>query len=184
MSTELRLAEDDAYIIKNLWPLYQHEVTRFQVQEPNQHGLLGVDDSVRDIGRAVDALDPWWQDRESLFPYLIVVDGKPAGFNLVAGRSRHPDGTDVDFIVHEFFLLQASRGSGAAELAAKEGFNLHPGSWEIVTWPSNARAIAFWRRTISAHTSGKFSEAQIDHAWGSRRAFRFESGVHEEKVLG
>ena len=100
MSTELRLAEDDAYIIKNLWPLYQHEVTRFQVQEPNQHGLLGVDDSVRDIGRAVDALDPWWQDRESLFPYLIVVDGKPAGFNLVAGRSRHPDGTDVDFIVH------------------------------------------------------------------------------------
>ena len=67
--------------------------------------------------------DPWWREPESLFPYIILVDGYPARFNLVAARSRLPDGIEADFMVHEFFVLHGYRGKGVAERAAIEGFN-------------------------------------------------------------
>ena len=96
-----------------------------------------------------ESLNPWWRDPTSLFPYLIVVDGLPVGFNLIAARSRLPNGIQADFAVHEFFVIHAFRGRSVAEQAAIEGFNRHKGKWEVVTYPTHLRAIAFWRRVVS-----------------------------------
>ena len=44
---ELRLSdEEDAYIIRNLWPLYLHDVSEFDGCRPNRHGIVGQ----REIG--------------------------------------------------------------------------------------------------------------------------------------
>ena len=44
MNVELKLPEDeDAYIIKNLWPPYQHDISEFHGSVLNRHGLFGVD---------------------------------------------------------------------------------------------------------------------------------------------
>ncbi|MEQ8848299.1 hypothetical protein [Botrimarina sp.] len=176
MNVVLKLADrDDARVIKNLWPLYQHDVSQFDAGfVPNRHGLFNPDDGVASWKRHTDeAIAGWWGAPESLFPYLILADGRPAGFNLVAARPALSGAIDADFVVHEFFVLHPFRGKGVAEQAAIEGFNGRPGKWEVVTWPTHARAIAFWRRVINGYTSGEYTEAEVDHAWGRRVAFRF-----------
>jgi predicted acetyltransferase len=118
MNVELKLSTDqDAHIIKNLWPLYQHDVSEFDASKPNRHGLFGVDDSVTTLAEHSKSLDAWWKDPQSLFPYLILVNGYPAGFNLAAARSRLPESIQADFVVHEFFVLHAYRGKGIGERA-------------------------------------------------------------------
>lgn len=176
LKVELRLsAGEDAQVIKNLWPLYQHDLSAFDGAVPNRHGIFSDNDEMTTLAEQMTSLDPWWQDSASLFPYLIVVDGFPAGFNLIAARSRLPAGIQADFVVHEFFLLHAYRGSSVAERAAVEGFNRHRGQWEVVTYPAHLRAIAFWRRTIKLYTSMRFQEDEIDHPWGRRVSFRFDN---------
>ena len=172
MDVQLKLStQDDAHIIKNLWPLYQHEVSEFDGQRPNAHGLFGVDDSVTTLAEHGESQNAWWTDPKSLFPYLILADGHPAGFNLITARSRLPEEFDVDFVVYEFFVLHAFRGHGVAERAALDGFARHPGKWEIVTYPSQARAISFWRKVVKQAvgmgSAGMGSSETGSHAAGT-----------------
>ena len=166
----------DAHIIKNLWPLYQHDVSEFDGALPNRHGLFGAEGGVATLTEHAAQLDAWWKDPTALFPYLIHADGQPAGFNLIAGRRRLPDKIEADFVVHEFFVLHPWRGKGLAEKAAIEGFALHQGRWEVVTYPNHPRSIAFWRRVINRASEGKFSENEMDHPWGRKVVFRFSNG--------
>lgn len=176
MRVRLELSDPDkAHIIANLWPLYQHDVSRFDGSTPNRHGVFNDDESVVSLAQHAESLGPWWREARSLFPYLILADGAPAGFNLIASRSRLPEGVDADFAVHEFFVLHAYRGTRVGEQAAIEGFDRHRGRWEVVTHPTNARGIAFWRRVIRTYTSGRYSEGEVDHPWGRKVAFHFQS---------
>ena len=174
LNVELRLAADeDVEVIRNLWPLYQHDLSQFDGAVPNRHGIFSNDDETMTLAQHVESLDSWWKDSKSLFPYLIVVNGSPAGFNLIAARSRLPEGIQADFVVHEFFVLHAYRGDSSAERAAIEGFGRHRGRWEVVTHVGHQRAIAFWRRVVGRYTSMHYIEEEIDHPWGRRVAFRF-----------
>jgi predicted acetyltransferase len=178
MSVELRLStKDEARLIGNLWPLYQHDLSEFDGAIPNRHGVFNDDEAVSTLAEHAKSLDPWWSEPDSLFPYVILVDGSLAGFNLVAARSRLPRGIDADFVVHEFFLLHAYRGNSAAERAAIAGFDRHRGKWEIVTYPAHGRAIAFWRKVVGRYTTMRFSEEELDHPWGRRVSFRFDNTV-------
>lgn len=182
MNVEIRLsADEDAQVIRNLWPLYQHDLSAFDGAVPNRHGIFSDSDATT-LLEHVASLDPWWSDPASLFPYLIVVDGFPAGFNLIAARSRLPAGIQADFVVHEFFVLHAYRGSSAAERAAVEGFNRHRGAWEVVTYPTHLRAIAFWRRIVSRYMSMRFLEDEVDYPWGRRVSFRFDNAICQAPV--
>jgi predicted acetyltransferase len=178
MKVELKLsANDDSLIIRNLWPLYQHDVSKFDGAVPNRYGIFSNDDETTTLAKHATSLDPWWRDPESLFPYLIMVNGSPAGFNLIAARSRLPKGIQADFVVHDFFVLHAYRGSSVASQAAIDGFNQHKGMWEVVTYPTHLRAIAFWRKIISEYTSMQFLEEEIDHPWGRKVAFHFDNAL-------
>ncbi len=181
MNVELKVSDaTDRHIIENLWPLYQHEVSEFDGARPNVHGLFGAADDVTRMVDHLGGLAPWWQEAGALFPYLLLADGQPAGFNLVAARSRIPQSIDADFIVHEFFVLHAYRGQGVAERAAAAGFDLHHGQWEVVTYPRNVRGIAFWRKAIRNYTSNVYSEQEVDHAWGPKVAWEFtNAALHE-----
>lgn len=178
MKVELRLSTSrDAHRIQNLWPLYQHDLSEFDGAIPNVHGIFSDDPGVTTLARHLSSLDSWWSDPQSLFPYSILVDGLPVGFNLIAARSRLPEGIDADFVVHEFFVLRGYRGSNAAEAGALAGFEGHRGSWEVVTYPGHARAIAFWRKVIGRHTAMRFTENELDHPWGRRVCFHFHSPI-------
>ncbi len=173
----LKLSVDaDAHIIKNLWPLYQHDVSEFTLSTPNGHGLFGVDDSVRTLATHAEQQNQWWTESGNLFPYLIQMDARPAGINLIAARSCLPDAIDADFVVHEFFVLHAYRGKGVAEQAAVHGFGMHKGKWQIVTDPTNVRAVAFWRRVVSGYVSA-YSEEELDHPWGRKVCFSFNNAT-------
>jgi len=176
MKFELRLTDDtNAYIVKNLWPLYVHEIAAHSETVPNKHGVLLNDDSVADLGSQGETQKAWWKNSSTLFPYLILADGIPAGFNFIATKPYTPEGVDVDFVVYEFFVLHAFRGQGVAERAVCEGLDRHRGRWEVVTHPTNTRAIAFWRRTLGSYTSGKCNEREGDHSWGHKVIFTFEN---------
>jgi predicted acetyltransferase len=178
MTVELRLTdEDEGQVIRNLWPLYVHDVSAFDGNGPNRHGVLTNDDAVTTPVSQAEGQGPWWREPGVLFPYLILADGRPAGFNLVAARSRLPEGLDADFVVYEFFVLHAWRGSAVGSQAAVQGFDRHRGRWELVTYPNHPRAIAFWRRTIDAYTQGRFEQEECDHAWGRKLAFRFDNSA-------
>ena len=180
MNVELKLSSNrDAHIIKNLWPLYQHDVSEFDGSKPNRHGLFGVDDHVRTLAKHAESLDAWWIDPQSLFPYLILVDGSPAGFNLIAARPRLPKAIDADFVVHEFFILHAYRGKGVGEQAAIQGFSIHSGKWEIVTYPTHVQAIAFWRKVLKSYTGKGYAENKANHPWGRKVVFSFENRNHK-----
>lgn len=176
MQVELVLSgKGDAHVLKNLHPLYQHEIAEYEGTRPNEHGILGAADSVTTLAEHVEALDGWWERPEALFPYLILADGRPVGFNLIVGRSQLPKSIEADFAVFAFFVLHAYRGSGAAVQAAMAGFERHSGRFETVTYPDHQRAIAFWRKVHGRYCAGNYQEAEVDHAWGRRVVFTFDS---------
>lgn len=176
MNIHLKLSDErDAHIVKNLWPLYQHDVSEFDGATPNSHGLFGVDDDVSTPSQQAETLNAWWGNPKALFPYLILADGQPAGFNLIAARSQFDQAIPADFVVHEFFVLRAHRGKGVAERAVIEGFERHRGRWEVVTYPNYARGIAFWRRVVGRHSESNYTESEMDHPWGRKVVFRFDN---------
>lgn len=176
MNVRLKLTdEQDAHIIKNLWPLYQHDVSEFDASKPNRHGLFGADDSVETLAQHAESVSAWWSDESALFPYLILADGSAAGFCLIAGRPRIPDTIPADFVVQEFFLLHAYRGKGVAAIAVTRGFDSHKGRWEVVTYSAQTGVIAFWQKVIRRYSAAGISESEMDHPWGRKVVFRFDN---------
>ncbi|MGI4792153.1 MAG: GNAT family N-acetyltransferase [Janthinobacterium lividum] len=153
--TVILAAQDEVHVIANLWPLYLYDVLEFEEALPNAHGLF-EEETLHTYDYAV-MLRVWWEKPGLLFPFLIRVDGHAAGFALVGASPGHaPQGRD--FFVHEFFLMRPFRGRGVAEAAVREVFESLRGRWELRTSPSNVRAKAFWRKTLSHYTAEQFTE--------------------------
>lgn len=143
--------------INNLYPLYLHDLSEIWGNLPNQHGVY-EDNETQTLNEQNKVFDIWWEKPGILYPYLIKEDGIPAGFALVATPPHTPPG--CEFYLNEFFILRPFRGTGIAERAAKEVFNLHIGKWELQTNPTatNRRAQHFWRKTLKEYTGNSFQE--------------------------
>lgn len=163
------------FIVNNLYPLYLHDLSEIWGWKPNQYGVFEEDDTLT-LSEQNKVFDIWWEKPSILFPYLIRVDHIPAGFALVATPPHTPPGSE--FYMNEFFMLRAFRGNGSAEAAAVQVFNLHRGSWELHTNPTetNKRAQSFWRKTLHHYTSGSYQEelANTEHD-GNKIVFRFNN---------
>ncbi len=90
---------DDAYIIKNMYPLYLHDLSEFSGEGPNEHGIVEPS-AVRTLAEQGDVQSIWWERPGKLFPFTILANGRAAGFALVAGPPHAS--TDVDYIMQEF----------------------------------------------------------------------------------
>jgi len=107
--------------------------------------------------------------------FLVRVDGRLAGFALLANESRLTGERDVHDVA-EFFVLPRYRRAGVGERTARMLFDRFPGRWEVRQRAENARAIAFWRRVIDRYTGGRFDEeVRADERWQGP-VQRFESG--------
>ncbi|MBI1922711.1 GNAT family N-acetyltransferase [Candidatus Poribacteria bacterium] len=166
--------KDTAYIIKNLYPLYLHDLSEFadwKDQVPNEHGILEPDNpDVRTLVEHGEVFNSWWEKPDVLFPFLILVDGKPAGFAFIA---TPPYSAGGDYYVNEFFLLHPYRGKGIGERATVEIFDKFHGEWELFVLKKNLRAQAFWRKTIAKYMSGQFQEEVTGDGGGV--LFRFNN---------
>lgn len=170
----LLTSKADAQPIRNLYPLYLHEIASYEHKPPNRHGVLSEDDDDHTWEQLLDRQSAWWEKPGVLFPYVILADGVPAGFNWISTGPYVPT-PGVDIVQHEFFVTHEWRGKGVAAEAFRLGLGRHNGSWEVCTWPTAPRAIAFWRKTLAEYVAGEVKETMEDHPWGKRVVFRFEN---------
>lgn len=161
--------------IANLYPLYLHDVASYEPKPPNRHGVLSDDDGVGTWDELFAGQSAWFTQPGVLFPYLIRANGTPAGFLWVASGPYVPT-PGSNFVLHELFVAHAHRGTGLAAHAVRATLERHAGTWEIATWPTATRALAFWRRTLPACAAGAVRETdEPDHPWGRRVVFRLRT---------
>ena len=180
MKIEVHLTgPNEAYIIKNMYPLYLHDLSgHYGLTEghiPNRHGIFEDDAECRTLADQVEVQNIWWEKPGILYPFLIRADSLPAGFVLIATPPHCAQG--VDYFVNDFFLLQPFRGNGIAENAAVQIFGRFEGEWELFTNPAekNITGQAFWRKTVSRYTQGKYAERTGQTFDGNMLAFRFNN---------
>lgn len=107
-----------------------------------------------------------------------MVDGKPAGFDLVATGDYALKG--MEYYVFGFFLLRPYRGKDTASIAAKEIFDKLSGKWGLYVALSgiNSRAEKFWRKTINNYTKGNIEE----NHWSTSDGYKLIFTLNNTKI--
>ncbi|MCR8642586.1 GNAT family N-acetyltransferase [Paenibacillus sp. N1-5-1-14] len=180
MKVEITLTtQDEAYIIKNMYPLYLHDLAGHyglvQGHIPNAHGIFEEEDSYKTLADQYEVQSIWWTKPGCLYPHLIRVDQNPAGFALVATPPHCAQG--VDYFMNDFFVLSPYRGQGVAEQAAIQVFDQFKGQWELFTNSAEKNVVGqrFWRRTIAGYTQGNFDEVCRNTFDGVKMVFGFDN---------
>lgn len=135
--------------LENLFQLYAYDWSELGWLEVGGDGRF-----------AAPSLDAYWQEGHH-HPFLIRVEGRLAGFALIAARSRLTGAAGV-FDMAEFFVMRKYRRRGVGFAAASAAFDRFPGRWEIRQRDENAAATAFWGRVIDRYTGGSYQEVRYD----------------------
>ena len=141
-----RVEFGDKAVLRNLMELCQHDYSEFEDSDTDEHGLFGY-----------KYLDNYWTE-DGRHPFIVKVDGKPAGFALV----REIEGAAN---MAEFFIMRKYRRSGLGRTVACKVFDMFPGKWRVEQMPGNLPAQAFWRKVISEYTIGGFEDLPGDDKW-------------------
>ncbi len=175
MKVEIKLADNtNGYIIKNMYPLYLHDIAGIHGTLPNEHGIF-EEEPIKTLSDQYDIQQVWFEKPNELYPYLIIADNVPAGFCLVGSGRYVPK--DVDFYVYETFILSPFRGKNISCYAITEVFNKHLGKWMLFTHSTsnNVRAKVFWHKVIKSYTNNNYTteEKMIDQM--PKLVFRFDN---------
>ncbi len=168
----------DKYIICNMYPFYLYDLSEIWERLPNRYGVFEEDDCCATLAQQSDVFKIWWRHPGVLFPFLIRVNGIPAGFALVSTPPYVPAGEQVEYFLHEFFLMRPFRGKGIAQQAAKYVFDSFSGRWALHTNPTgrNMHTRRFWRQLLADYTSYKYDEEPFESDEnGPLLTFRFVS---------
>ena len=175
MEVNVVLADkENANIIKNIYPLYLHDMSEVYGNVPNEYGIY-ENGPIKTLAEQYDVQNIWFEKPNKLFPFIIMADGKPAGFDLVGTGEYIPK--EMDYYVYEFFLLRPYRGKNIASVAAKQVFDKFSGEWGLYVAPSgkNPRGEKFWRKTVREYINGSFHERQGQTFDGERLIFTFNN---------
>lgn len=146
-------------VIKNLYPLYEYDLSEFEALRFNEHGVLGSRESESWDSRS-GKLDLWWEDEGQRFPFLIYRGEEPVGFCLVC-RPAEPD-EGIDNYLVEFFVVKSARGRGIGRRAASEIIGRFDGRWTLRVLPGNSAAARFWAATIEGMGEGLERREYVD----------------------
>lgn len=127
-----KIGPDKKTVLRNLYSLYLHDLSAFA------DGLMVSEDGSYEF----DSFDLIWE-KEGLSPYLIMAEGKLAGFYLLL---EAPLTKKVDKVINDFFILNPYRGKGVASAAASLIFQEHKGSYYISQLTRNEPAVRFWTK--------------------------------------
>jgi predicted acetyltransferase len=135
---------ENKMLIDNLMQYYFYDFSEF------------LDMHVKGNGRFGDYpnLNAYWSE-EGHFPYLVIYEGRYAGFILV---KKAESGGKERFLISEFFIMKKYRKSGLGKASAHQVFDRHKGNWEVLQVEKNLPAQAFWRKVISQYTNGVYTE--------------------------
>ena len=136
MNVTLTLATiDEKPILQNLLSLYIHDLSAYSDDlHPNEEGRFDY-----------DGLDLYWEEA-SLFPFLVRVEDRIAGFLLLNRPPYAP--RDVQYLINEVFILKSYRGTGVGKEVVRHVFDRYPGRYLVLELERNTPAIAFWQRTL------------------------------------
>ena len=171
MNFELAAATDADYaIFTNLARFYIYDMAEHAGWHFPPDGLFDSEDHFANYWNRPGprAWPPEWRG----FPFLIRLDGHPAGFALVKRIG------ETSFDMGEFFVGRQHRRHGIGQRAATTLFDKFQGNWEVREMPSNLPAQAFWRRIIGDYTGGVFTDSRERFAAHDNREFvvqRFHS---------
>lgn len=117
--------------LENLMSLYLHDLSEY-----------ASDLKISNNGKfEYEGLDLYFK-AEDLHPFFITHQGETAGFVLLNSGKYVP--RDIDYEVHELFLLKGYRKKGISTAAINNLLNLYKGTYKIVQIASNSPAIHFW----------------------------------------
>jgi len=170
MNFELLPADQDYALVTNLARFYIYDMAEHLGWHFPPDGLFDSQDGFANYwGKSGPRVwPPEWRG----FPFLIRIDGQPAGFALVKSMDRGK------FDMGEFFVGRQHRRRGVGRDAAVSLFEKFKGDWEVRELPANLPAQAFWRRIIGDFTHGAFTESREFFAVYDNREFivqRFRS---------
>ncbi len=156
MTMNLRQAElEDREILANLLEKYDYEFSQYDGRDVNRLGLYGY-----------EYLDYYWTE-DKRWAYFIEVNGKLAGFAMVIDMPE-VEGTQTDFQMAEFFVMNKYRRSGVGKWAVYKVFDKHKGRWQLRRHPKNTASVHFWDNVINEYTKGNFelikSHPKCDYA--------------------
>lgn len=164
MEVNVRPVEKEAsHIIENLMQLYLHDFSSFLPSVvPDAEGVFHY-----------PYLPHYWRDPRR-YPFFILANHQIAGFALLQLESdpaNHLEQMDMT----EFFVLRSYRRQQIATRAVRQLWDRFPGRWQIRVMKNNVDAYPFWKKVISAYTSGDFQEAIGSGAMLDALVFHFES---------
>ena len=173
-------SENDYAIIRNLARFYIYDMAEYTGWHFPPDGLFDSEDRFANYWNNAEPKHSWPREWRG-YPFLIRIDGHPAGFALVKRLSEEP----LRYDMGEFFVARQYRRNGIGQRAAVELFDRFPGDWEVREMPSNAAAQAFWRRVIADYTSGAFTEVrEVFPVYSSRefivQRFQVKDGAARE----
>jgi predicted acetyltransferase len=150
-----RAAPEQQPLLANLLQLYCHDFSE------------SIDIEIGPDGKyPYESLPLYWTEPHR-HPFLVTVDGAPAGFALV---KRAPTSTDFNTIwdMDEFFVVRRYRRRGIGTRIAKEVFLQHFGRWEIRVLTANHPGLHFWDRAIKEFVGQAVPSVRITrdgHYW-------------------
>lgn len=184
MDIKVILADDEnKNIIKNIYPLYLHDLSEHYGNFPNGYGIY-EEEPMKTLMEQYEVQNIWFERPNTLYPFIIMVDEKPAGFMLIASFPILPS-KDIDYYVCEFFILRPYRRKNVGQIAAKQVFDKFLGRWELYTnhLEANIKGQKFWRRAVSEYTNNKYEEFQGDTCDGRKLIFRFNNNIEITEEL-
>jgi predicted acetyltransferase len=152
----VRAGPSQRALLRQLFELYAHEFSAWNVEEVDGEGRFTPDDFLVD----------GWGRRGGVGRYLLRVDGQWAGFAFVERGSYVAPGKAMNWLMDEFFILMRYRRLGLGRRFALGLFERLPGVWEMGQIPQNRDATAFWREVLAGVGGGGYEEFLVENdAW-------------------
>lgn len=155
------LAEEKS-ILSNLLELYVHDFSEFVEVSLDANGRFGY-----------QRLDSYWEDQDR-YPFLILAEGKLAGFALVRKGSGIASESDT-WDMTEFFIVRGLRRLGLGTRAAREIWNRFPGKWEVRVIDLNQKALKFWERAVQELLGESVEAIAFEQDGLDRHVFCFDA---------
>lgn len=154
--------EEEAHIICNLYPYYLYDLSEVWERSPNSQGIFD-DEEYATLHQQSDAFLIWWRHPGVLYPWIIRVNGVPAGFALIATAPYLPVGSSAQYYLNEFFVMRPFRGHDIARQAVVHVFDQYQGDWELRTnaSPRNVHTQSFWHKVLSQYTDNNYIKREI-----------------------
>jgi predicted acetyltransferase len=155
-------AAKDESVLANLLELYIHDFSEFLSLELGLNGRFGYGN-----------LPLYWRE-SNRHPFLVLIDGKLAGFVLVK-RGSEVTGNQSVWDMAEFFVVRGHRRRGIGTEVAHQVWRRFRGLWEIRVIEANRSSHHFWERAIAVFVGEPICSVPVQNGDKSWRVFSFES---------